>query len=50
MVGAAMELWARVGAGERGGKFGDERGETLLGEVGMRGRGNSALCVQRETA
>jgi hypothetical protein len=45
-----MELPARLGAGERGEECGNERRETLLREVGMGGRGNSALCAQPGTA
>ncbi len=45
-----MELEARFGTGDRGEEFGNERRETLLREVGMGGRGNSALCAQRGTA
>ena len=40
-----MELWARLGLGERGGESGSERGERVLWEVGMRGRGNFASCM-----
>ena len=50
MAGAAMELRARFGAGEWREESGDEGRETLLCAVGMGGRGNSAICVQRETA
>ena len=45
MVGAAMELGARFGAGKRAEESGNERQETLLCAVGMGKRGNSALCV-----
>ena len=50
MVGAAMELGARLGTGERGEESGNGRRETLLREVGMRGMGNSAFCAQPGTA
>ena len=49
MVGAAMELRARVGIGERGEGSGSKRQERLLCEVGMLGRGNSAICPQTGT-
>jgi hypothetical protein len=45
-----MELRARFCIGERGEEPGNERRETLLREVGMGGRGNSALCAQPGTA
>ena len=45
-----MELGSRVGTGEQGEESGNERRETLLREVGMGGRGNSALCAQPGTA
>ena len=45
-----MELRARFGTGEGGEESGMERRETLLREVGMRGRGKSALCAQPGTA
>ena len=41
-----MELRARFCIGEGVEEPGDERRETLLGEVGMGGRGNSALRAQ----
>jgi hypothetical protein len=41
-----MELWARLGTGERGEEPGDERREKLVCEVGMRGMGNFVLCGQ----
>jgi hypothetical protein len=50
VVGAAMELRARFGTVERGEESGNEGRETLLCEVGMGGRGNSALCAQSGTA
>jgi hypothetical protein len=40
VVGAAMELRARLGIGERGKESGSESRERVLCEVGMRGRGN----------
>ena len=49
MVGAAMELGARLGTGEGGEESGNGRRETLLREVGMRGRGNFALWAQTGT-
>jgi hypothetical protein len=39
VVDAAMDLRARLGTGERGEGSGNERRETLLCEVGMRGSG-----------
>jgi len=45
-----MELRARLRTGERGEESGMERRETLLREVGMRGRGDSALYAQPGTA
>ena len=50
MVGAAMELRARLGTGEGGEESGKGRRETLPGKVGMRGRGNFALRAQTGTA
>jgi hypothetical protein len=50
VVGAAMELRARLGTGEQGEESGNGRRETLLREVGMRGMGNSGLCAQPGTA
>jgi hypothetical protein len=50
VVGAAMELRARLGSGERGEEPGNGRWERLLRQVGMRGRGNSAFCAQPGTA
>ena len=44
MVGAAMELRAKLGMRERGEESGKGRRETLLCEVGMGGRGNFAFC------
>ena len=44
-----MELRARVGIGERGGASGSKRRERVLCEVGMRGRGNSAICPHTGT-
>jgi hypothetical protein len=41
-----MELGARLGTGEAGEESGNGRRETLLREVGMCDRGNSALCAQ----
>ena len=49
MVGAAMELRARLGTGERGEGSGNERREKLLCEVGMRRRDNFVLCAQSTT-
>ena len=49
MVGAAMELRARLGTGERGEESGNERREKLLCEVGMRRRSNFAICAQART-
>ena len=49
MVGAAMELRARLGIGERREESGDKRRERVLCEVGMRGRGNFAICGQTGT-
>ncbi len=46
MVGAAMELRVKLATDERGKESGNERRETLLCEVGMRGRGNFAFCAQ----
>jgi hypothetical protein len=45
VVGAAMELGARFGAGKRAEEFGTERQETLLCALGMGRRGYSALCL-----
>ena len=45
-----MELRARLGTGEQGEESGNERRETLLCEVGMGGRDDSALCAQPGTA
>jgi hypothetical protein len=45
-----MELGVRLGSGERGEESGNGRRETLLRKVGMRGRGNFALCAQTGTA
>jgi hypothetical protein len=50
VVGAAMELRARLGTGERGEESGNGRRETFLREEGMHGRGASALCAQPGTA
>ena len=50
VVGAAMELWARFGIGERGEESGNERREKLVCEMGMGVRGNSALFAQPGTA
>jgi hypothetical protein len=50
VVGAAMELRARLGIGEGRERSGNERRKTLLCEVGMHGRGNCALCAQTRTA
>ena len=44
-----MELRARLGTSERGEESGNGSRETLLGEVGMRGRGNFALWAQPGT-
>jgi hypothetical protein len=44
-----MELRERFGTGEGGEESGNWRRETLLREVRMRGRGNSALCAQPGT-
>jgi hypothetical protein len=49
-VGAAMELRARLGTGEQGEESGNERRETLLCEVGLGGRDDSALCAEPGTA
>jgi hypothetical protein len=40
-----MELGARLGTGEGGEESGNERRERLLSGVGMRGRGNFAICA-----
>jgi hypothetical protein len=45
VVGAAMELRARLGIDEGGEESGSERRERVLCEVGMRGRGNFAPCM-----
>jgi hypothetical protein len=41
-----MELRSRLGIGEPGEESGSERGERVLREVGMRVRGNFAICMQ----
>jgi hypothetical protein len=41
-----MELWARLGVGERRGESGSERRERVVCEAGMRGRGNFAICMR----
>jgi hypothetical protein len=41
-----MELRARLGIDERGEESGSERRERVLWEIGMRGRGNFAICAQ----
>jgi hypothetical protein len=41
-----MELRARLGMRERGEEFGSDRRERVLYEVGMRGRGNFAICAR----
>src|SRR5580658_3138115 len=40
-----MEVRVRLGLGGRGGECGSERGERVLCEVGMRGRGNLGSCM-----
>ena len=40
-----MELRARLGTGGQGEESGKESREKLLREVGMRGRGDFALCA-----
>ena len=49
MVGAAMELRARLGIGERGEVTGKKRRERVLCKLGMRGRCNLALWAQTGT-
>ena len=49
MVGAAMELRARLGIGEGGEASCNKRRERVLCEVRMRGRGNFAICAQTGT-
>ena len=44
-----MELRARIGIGEHGEESGSERRERVLREVGMRGSGNFAICMQAGT-
>lgn len=46
MVGAAMELEARLGICERGDEPGSERPESVLCEVGMLGGADLAIRVQ----
>jgi hypothetical protein len=41
-----MELRAKLGIGERGEESGSDRRERVLYEVGLRGRGNFAICAQ----
>jgi hypothetical protein len=47
--GAAMELGARVGIGERGEGSGSKRRERVRCEVGMRERGSFAICGETGT-
>ena len=49
MVGAAMELRARLGTGEGGEKSGNKRRGRVLCDVGMRGRGNFVIWAQTGT-
>jgi hypothetical protein len=44
-----MELQARLGVGEREEGSGNEKRERVLCKVGMRGRGNFAICAQTGT-
>jgi hypothetical protein len=50
VVGAAMELRARLGTGERGEESGNEWREKLVREMGMGVRGTSAVCARAGTA
>jgi hypothetical protein len=49
VVGAAMELWARIGSGERGEESGNDRWKWLLCEVGLRDRDIWAFYAQTGT-
>ena len=46
VVGAAMELWARLGIGEGTEESGSDRRRRVLCEVGTGGRGNFAICMR----